>query len=354
MKKFLKIFTKKSKKYFLQYILGLILNPEKNTCSKIAKFFGITHDRLYRILWKTGLSLFIFTEINLAIANHFSELKKGWLIIDDTLMSKPFIKFLAGVHRFYNLVLGRPDRGLCLVVVAWSNGSVTIPLMFEFMYHKDLVGKDYKTKTEIAKPMILQLLGKINFKYILFDGHYSTIEMLKFLYKMRIFFVAKIARNRKIKSKGGIYERVDKHPLLKLFKNNRSRKVKAHYNGMSLYFSSHKRKNKTNDYVFSYIVSNMSVEPKKYYEIYQARWAIEKMFRTIKQSLGFSHCQCIELERQKAHIYMVFISYSFLEKEKYENSLDCPEDALKYLQEAKLSNAMTRIASFSENFQCFA
>ena len=53
MKQFLKIFTKKSKKTFLQYILGLILNPEKNTCTKIAKIFGITHDRFYRILWKT-------------------------------------------------------------------------------------------------------------------------------------------------------------------------------------------------------------------------------------------------------------------------------------------------------------
>ena len=123
---------------------------------------------------------------------------------------------------------------------------------------------------------------------------------------------------------------------------------------MSLYFSSHKRKNKRGDYVFTYIVSNMNMEPKKYYDIYQARWAIEKMFRTIKQSLGFSHCQCIELERQKAHIYMVFISYSFLEKEKYENFLDCPEDALKHLQEVKLSHAMSRITSFSEIFCCQA
>jgi len=354
MKQLLKNFTQKSTKRFLQYILGLILNPEKNTCSKIAKFLGIKHDSLYRILWKTGLSLFIFTEINMSIANYFSEQKSGWLIIDDTLMSKPFIKFLAGVYEVYNVVLGRPDRGLCLVVVAWSNGAVTIPLIFEFMYHKDIVGKDYKTKTEIAKPMILKCLGKISFRYILFDGHYSTVEMLKFLCIMRIYFVAKIARNRKIKTKGGIYERLDKHPLLKLFRNNRSQKIRAHYNGMSLHFSSHKRKNKRNDYVFTYIVSNINADPKKYYTIYKDRWAIEKMFRTMKQSLGFSHCQCIELERQKAHIYMVFISYSFLEKEKYENFLECPEDALKNLQKAKSSATMSRIISLSENFQCYA
>jgi len=191
MKQLLKILKEKSIKRFLQYILGLMLNPERNTCPRIAKIFGIKHEKLYQILWKTGLSLFVFTKINLSIANYFSKIKGGWLIIDDTLMSKPFIKFLAGVYEVYNVVLGRPDRGLCLVVVAWSNGSVTIPLMFEFMYHKDLVGKDYKTKTEIAKPMILHLLGKISFKYILFDGHYSTIEMLKFLSKMRIFFFCK-------------------------------------------------------------------------------------------------------------------------------------------------------------------
>jgi len=354
MKQLLKNFTKKSKKRFIQYILGLILNPEKNTCSKIAKFFGIKHDSLYRILWKTGFSLFIFSEINLAIANYFSKEKRGWLIIDDTLMLKPFIKFLAGVYDVYNVVLSRPDRGLCLVVIAWSNGNVTISLMFEFMYHKDLVGKDYKTKTEIAKLMILKLLGKISFRYILFDGHYSTIEMLKFLCEMRIFFIAKIARNRKIKTKDGIFERLDKHPLLKLLRNRRSKKVRAHYNDMSLYFSSHKRKNKQNEYAFTYIVSNIKLDSKKYLEIYKDRWAIETMFRTMKQYLGFSHCQCIGLERQKAHIYMVFIGYSFLEKEKHENSFKCPEDALKHLQKVKSSVAIDRISAFSENFQCFA
>ncbi len=354
MKQLLKIFTKKSKTRLLQYILGLILHPEKNTCSKIAEFLGIKHDCLYRILCKMGLSLFIFTEINISIANYFSKQKSGWLIIDDTLMSKPFIKFLAGVYEVYNVVLGRPDRGLCLVVIAWSNGNITIPIMFEFMYHKDLIGKDYKTKTEIAKSMILKLIGKISFRYILFDGHYSTVNMLKFLCEIKIFFIAKIARNRKIKTKNGIFERLDKHPLLKLLRNRRSRKVRAHYNEMSLYFSSHKRKNKQNEYNFIYIVSNIKLDSKKYLSIYNDRWAIEKMFRTMKQSLGFSHCQAIELERQKAHIYMVFIGYSFLEKEKYENSLECPEDALKHLQEVKSSVAMSRITSFSEDFQCFA
>jgi len=93
---------------------------------------------------------------------------------------------------------------------------------------------------------------------------------------------------------------------------------------------------------------------KEYLEIYGDRWAIETMFRTMKQYLGFSHCQCIELERQKAHIYMVFIGYSFLEKEKYENFLESPEGALKGLQKAKLSTTTSRITSFSENFQCFA
>jgi len=354
MKQLLKNFTKKSKKRFIQYILGLILNKEKNTCSKIARFLGIKHDCLYRILWKMGLLLFIFTKINMAIANYFSKQKGGWLIIDDTLMSKPFIKFLAGVYDVYNVVLGRSDRGLCLVVVAWSNGRVTIPLMFEFMFHKDLVGKDYKTKTEIAKPMVLKCLGKVSFRYILFDGHYSTIEMLKFLCKMRIFFIAKIAKNRKVRTKDDIFERIDVHPSLKLLKNKRSKRIQAYYHGMSLYFSSHKRKNKKNEYVFTYIVSNMKLDSKKYIETYGDRWAIEKVFRTIKQSLGFSHCQCIELERQKAHIYMVFIAYSFLEKEKYENFLECPEDALKILQKLKSSDSMTRITSFSEKSQCFA
>jgi len=354
MKQLLKILTKKTIKNFLFYTLGLILNKEKKTCTKIAKFLGITHDRLYGILNKTNTLLLLFPSLMLSIAKRFSKEKKGWLIIDYTTMSKPFIKLLAGAYTIYNTSLGMPDRGFNLVVIAWSNGSVTIPLQFEWYFHKDIVGKDFKTKTEIGIPLIKCCLGKIPFRYVLFDAHYATINMLKFLCPMRIGFVAKIPRNRKITTKANQFDRLENIQQLKLLRNERSKRIIANYHVMWLYFSHHKRKNKNNIYTDTFIISNIDIYPKAYYEIYRQRWNIEEMFRTMKQLLGFADCQSIDLDKQRSHIFCIFFSYSFLQSEKHKKSLKNPEAAEKLLRELKLNTAMLRITTFSENFQCFA
>jgi len=329
------------------------LNKEKNVCTKMAGCLKVTHDFLYKVLKKSGLLKTACLKIMFAIANYFSKQKKGWLIIDDTTMSKPFIKLLAGAYTIYNTALGRPDRGFNLVVIAWSNGHVTIPLKFEWYFHRDISGEYFRTKTEIAIPLIKYCIGKIPFTYVLFDAHYSTIEMLKFLCKIKIGFVVKIPCNRKAQAKT-CFDQLRKLPQLKLIRNERSKRTKALYHGMSLYFSVHKRKNKNGDYNFVYIISNIDIYPKAYLEIYEQRWSIEEMFRTMKQLLGLAHCQSIELDKQKTHIFLIFFSYSFLESIKYKKSLDHPEAAAKLLRKLKLSSAKSRITSFGENFQCFA
>lgn len=354
MKQLLKNLTKNTIKNFLFYSLGLILNKERKTCPKIAKLFGITHDRLYGVLNKADIFLLLFPKLMLSIANHFSSKKKGWLIIDDTTMSKPFIKLLAGAYTIYNTALGRPDRGFNLVIIAWSNGNVTIPLQFEWYFHKDIIGKDFQTKTEIGILLIKYCLEKIPFRYVLFDAHYATIKMLKFLCPMRIKFVAKIPRNRKATTKAGKFDRLENLQQLKLIRNERSKRMIADYHGMQLHFSVHKRKNKNNVYTYTYIVSNIDIYPKAYCEIYRQRWDIEEMFRTMKQLLGFADCQSIDLDKQKSHIFCIFFSYSFLQSERNKKSLKNPEAAEKLLRKLKLNNAMLRITAFSENFQCFA
>lgn len=74
-------------------------------------YLKVSHDFLYRVLRESGLHMPIFSKIIFSIASHFSKQKKEWLIIDDTTMSKPLIKLLAGAYTIHNTALGRPDRG---------------------------------------------------------------------------------------------------------------------------------------------------------------------------------------------------------------------------------------------------
>ena len=89
---------------------------------------------------------------------------------------------------------------------------------------------------------------------------------------------------------------------------------------------------------------------KEYIKIYAERWAIEKMFRTMKQSLGLSASIARKIENQAAHIHGVFFAYTFLQDVSFEFNYERPEDAVTHLQDAKLTRAWQRMTAFNRNF----
>lgn len=343
----------KVKQGFLSYSLGLILNKEKNVCTKMAKALAIKHDFLYRFLVKAKVLLPLFPSLMLLVVRCFDQ-SKSWLIIDDTTLLKAFAKKLIGVYTVFNNALGRPDRGLCIVVIAWTNGRVTIPIRFLYYYSKDITGDSFRTKSQLAEELITKLFGKIPFEALLIDGHYTTQYLIKFFMQSHIPFVGKIARNRMIETKNGIRARIDCHPDLKLFKNQRQAKVYAKFAEEWLFFSVYKRKNKAGNWTYLYLVSNMNLKGKEYFYHYDMRWNIEPIFRTSKQSLGLQECESADHEKQDIHIYSIFFSYAFLQKEKVEYNLKNPETALKKLSMLKTDDAMSRITAFSRNFDYVA
>ena len=355
MKNIVEKLTEKMKEKFYSYTLGLILEKGKKSCVQISKIFGETHDFIYQIFRKYD---FVTNEIpNFAIlfANFCSKQEEGWLIIDDTVISKVFSRVIVGVHDLYNSAMSRPDRGLCIVVLAWSNGLVTIPLKFKWMFSKEIAQDFYKSKSELAQELILECCKKVQFKYLLADGHFSTkTQLLPFLYKNKIDFLMKVSKSKVIETKNGIRSQIKNHPALKLYKNNRSAMVIAYLGDMLLIFAVQKRKAKNGEYKLIYFVSNMSLRSKEYVKVYKGRWHIEVMFRTFKQSLGLQDCMAQSLEKQATHIYFVFFSYSFLQNEKIKKKFDNPEDSIRMLSELKLTRSITLIRSFYRNFQCIA
>ena len=352
--KILAVLSKKIKHGFLFYTLGLILNPENKSCTKIASFFGLNHDFLYRFLSKTNLLLPIFPQLMFAMANRFAQEKKGYLIVDDTPMIKPFFRLLAGLYDVYNTAFKRSDRGLLLVVIAWSNGIVTIPLDFEYAFHKDIACDKYVKKSILAQDLLKKCTSKVEFQYLLGDGHYSTKDLLIFVSNSHLHYTGKIARNRVIETADGIRQQLQNHPGLKLLRNERHKRIRAKYADIWLYFSVHKRKNRNNDFTYVYFVSTLDLNPKEYLDVYGGRWCIESMFRTMKQHLGFAQCQARELDRQRLHMLSIFFSYGFLQNTKVDHNLKSPEEAIRMLRELKSRKAMRRITSFSGNFQCIA
>lgn len=354
MKNILKNLSKKTKDSLNYYVSGLILSEGSKTCTKLALLIKKKHDFLYQFLSKRFLSE-IFSNLMIALVKEIHKISPGWIIIDDTILSKFFSKLIVGVYDLYNAALKRPDRGFCIIVLCWSNGKITIPIKFKWLFSKEIIGEKYKTKSNLAEELLLFCkLKKIPFTYFTADGHYSTVNFLPFLMQQKIKFVMKISRNRKIKTSNGIYEQLQKHPALKLLRNSRCAKVKALYHGEQYFFSSQKRQRRDGSYETIYLISNMDIRAKKYLKFYDGRWEIEEMFRTLKQSLGLNDCQARDIDKQKVHIYASFFAYTFLSTEKNRLNLENPEEAKMKLLQLKLNKAMCRMSSFSENFQCCA
>ena len=99
-----------------------------------------------------------------------------------------------------------------------------------------------------------------------------------------------------------------------LSKNEKSKVLLGNWKNIELYFVCTLRINKHGEKTIVFLVSNIKAAARDYVIEYDKRWIIEVMIRTSKQKLGISECQARDINKQKAHIYAVFLSYACLAK----------------------------------------
>src|SRR3990167_2535650 len=161
------------------YVKGLLSVAESATCTALARVLGgQSHDSLTRILndprleWQTLLS-----SLALRIVGKLSD---GWLIIDDTVIPKQFAKVVENISWVFSSKEGRSVLGLNIVVLCWSNGTLTIPLAFK-VWKKD--GK--KSKFDLALELLsyAKNLLQLQPNYVVFDSWYASKNIVKRLYR---------------------------------------------------------------------------------------------------------------------------------------------------------------------------
>jgi len=160
------------KGFFVRYILGLILNKDRRVCTKIAELFGVSHDSIYTYLAKHADLAACFPDLMIKLVQYFHEIKKGWLIVDDTALSKIYAKYIEGVHWIYNSSLQRAERGLCIVVIAWTDGDVIIPIGFDWWISKKILKEKHKTKIKIAQRLVKNTIDLFSINRFLADAAY--------------------------------------------------------------------------------------------------------------------------------------------------------------------------------------
>lgn len=123
------------------------------------------------------------------------KLRDWYLMIDDTVINKSFAKVIENLSWVFCSKEGRSVLGFNIVVLAWSNGTITIPLAIKIWK------KDGPSKYDLALSLLsfAKNILKIKPKYVVFDSWYSSKKMLRRIQKYGWIFYTQIKKNRKFK-----------------------------------------------------------------------------------------------------------------------------------------------------------
>lgn len=251
--------------------------------------------------------------------------KKGYLVIDDSVLDKPYSKKIPMVKKQYSGKHHGLVKGIDLVNMLWTDGDKMIPVD----YRAYDMTRDGKTKNDHACEM-LDYAEKRGFspEYVLMDSWYSSIDNLKNVHRKNWKFIAALKSNRLVSLVQGTYLHVSEldwtskqvHKVwLKAFGWVLVSKI-VFVNGDITYVA-------TNDLSL--------VNPETIRSHNDHRWKIETFHRGIKQCCGIERCYSTLERSQRNHILCAFLAFLKLEVERIQNGISW------YEQKWSISRAAT-------------
>lgn len=280
------------------YLTGLLSVAETATATALARMTrGTSHDGLTRLLnrerldWQTLLS-----SIAMSIAGVLSA---GYLILDDTVIDKMFARTIEGIAWVFSSKENRAILGLSVVVLCWSNGTITIPLGLR-IWRKG----SGKSKVDLAIELLrwVRKFPLFSPQYVVFDSWYAADALLTTIEGFGWVWATQLKRNRKL---NGIQLRA-------LYRHPYWMEVGALSHGHRVLVVRHGKK--------FFATNAVSWGKKQLLDAYKTRWPIETMFRVLHNQLGFGDCQARSMRAQGAHLHLCLLAYVALEREKRDRN----------------------------------
>lgn len=338
---------KKIASNILYPIVLLASTLKRKTCESLGIEANETGDKINKALEYMTLEIRDFIKA----AQKILKKKRRYLILDDTLIDKLYARYIEGISDNYSSGKGRRVRSLCASVCMLSDGVDAIPITFELWISQEFSPDKYLTKTEVAQKVIESVLQHAAIDVVVMDGLYSNVNMILWLNEKNIPFEMRMHANRVININGESHKikGYPKFDLMNGYQTNRT--VKGSWHGIDLYFTAVRREDKNGKRTIVFQVSNYVASAKEHKKIYDLRWNIEKFFRTSKQYLGLNDCQSPKIEKQKKHIFSVFVAYIIALHERKKRKLKNVEEAIKFIRRQNCDRKSYIFDTFKEIFQ---
>jgi len=315
------------------YTTYLLSQSGQSTATKLSKILNdkISHDKITRYLHEQNLGeadLWKQVNSNNTIIKNISKGDTD-LIIDDTIISKPYRKENKQVCWHYNHANGRCEKGIGLISCMLRNTQISVPINCQIIektsFYKDkntgqTKRKSKRSKNEYFREMLSQSTKRMkgNYTYVLADNWFCSKKNLQYIEEeLGKKFIIGIKSNRLISLLKNDDTQSENYVALKSANLDADKVYRIKLKGIDFPLILVKKvfKNGGNGHIgTSYLISNdIKLSSVDLYKRYQKRWRIEEYHRSLKQYSSVSKSPSRKERAQKNHIILSLIAYSKLE-----------------------------------------
>ena len=278
------------------YLTALLYYRTSSSCVALAEALEtVSHDRLTRLLqgdWSGH------TRLEVACRTLFVW-ERGFLIIDDTVIPKPFATAIDGMAWVFSSQERRPVCGLSLVLLIWTDGTLRVPLGLRLWrkggpstYALALALRSYARHRLRCRPA-----------YVLFDAWYPSTSLLKRIRDYGWYFVCRLKKNRRFN--GRAVRAYRRHPYWA--------DTGWLTGGLKVLVVRYGAK--------YYATNRLTLPAAEVRHLYGIRAQIEEVIRVCKDQLGLTSCQARSERAQLHHITCCLVAFCVLERERHDQQL---------------------------------
>ena len=253
----------------------------------------MAHDAVSRMLGRGDLSPKSVWEE----AKSMVELSTGFLVVDDTVVDKPFAEKIDLVRWQWSGTHHDVVKGIGVITLLWTDGDRHVPVDFR-VYDPD---GDGKTKNHHFRDMLYTAVERgFTPACVMFDSWYSSVENLKKIRKLGWVWFTQLKKNRIVDYKEpletknipveGLRAHLRKYGFIRVFRTETPNGTAKHW-----------------------AASDEELTVKEFDRLRRIRWRIENYHRGLKQHCGVSRCQSRGRISQITHIAASILAFLKLE-----------------------------------------
>ncbi len=327
-------------KTLLQLIDGILRNIKKSLNKLTTLDVVDVHvSNIIRLIKKLFKDLKKLKKAIYSLANKYlSSRRNTYIIFDDTLIER-YTETAFGTGIFYDHTEKRYITGNNIVSLHQVNDKISISLDYALYFTSDYIEKynknnidklEFKTKIELTKEMLSEVLNKKLRGYVLGDAWFTCKELITLLRERGIKYILGCKSDKHITLFG------KEITLKQIFEKAKLRYF--HFEGIKYYYASkvlnikdwgrHKIlaiKMENNDDLKYYITKKLNMKPENIWKNYQNRKWIEAFYQDAKEIMGLNKFYMHAKDSVISHFNFIWYLYDILaiyRAEKAENGMN--------------------------------